>query len=197
MLNKGNLEPEDRAGITQNLSMLNVTWDTTLNRPIYSPLKYGLGRGGFVLLTSYLILKNKGEGGVGGRPDQLLVWAVGADTLDPGNFWPMCPWGDSRGGVGGVVPAPDSTQPGGPWVKRPMPMNFGFPNCQNTNKRNDHRALFRLKESKTSSTWYFLGRNSGRRKGQTAARIHKTQHRLARREVCRSPWAWVAWDVGV
>lgn len=67
MLNKGNLEPEDGAGLTQNLSMPNVTWDTTLNRPIYSPLKYGLGRGDFVLLASYLILKNKGEGGVGGR----------------------------------------------------------------------------------------------------------------------------------
>lgn len=67
MLNEGNLEPEDRAGITQNLSMLNVTWDTTLNHPIYSSLKYGLGRGDFVLLASYLIPKNKGKGGVGGR----------------------------------------------------------------------------------------------------------------------------------
>lgn len=67
-------------------------------------------------------------------------------------------------------------------------MNFGFPNCQNTDNKNDHRALFRrLKESKTSRTWYFLGRNSGRIKGQTAARIHKTQHRLAQREVYRSP----------
>lgn len=77
-------------------------------------------------------------------------------------------------------------------------MNLSFPNCQNTDNNNDHRALVRtLNEPEMARTRYFLSRNSGGIKGQTAARIHKTQASLAQREVYRSPWAGVVWEAVV
>ena len=70
---------------------------------------------------------------------------------------------------------PDSTQEsGGTWGQTPNSTNFSFPNCQNTDKQNDHGGVFRrLQEFNPSTTWYFLGRNSGRITGQTAARLTK------------------------